>query len=346
MMSPEIVNPASLPEWDDMVAAQPGGSFFHTSSWANVLVESYGYRPAYFSVIRNGVLHALLPVMEIDSLLTGRRGVSIPFSDYADPFAEEEGEYGALAESALRYGARTGWKTLEIRGGGSPWEVAAASSRFLGHRLSLAGSESEILAGFRTNMRRNIARALKEGVTIEVSGSSEAMEEYYRLHCITRKGHGIPPQPLKFFRKILEHVLGRDAGRIALASFRGRIVAGIVIFHHGKKAIYKYGASDDIGKQCRANNLVMWEAIRWYRQQGATEFCFGRTEPGNTGLREYKLGYGASEYELSYYKYDIRRDRIVEEKAQKAPGWMESCFQRVPIPVSRIIGSLAYRHVG
>jgi hypothetical protein len=328
------------------VEAQPAASFFHTSSWANVLVESYGYRPAYFSVIRNGSLRALLPVMEIDSLLTGRRGVSLPFSDYADPFAEEDGEYGLLAEGALRYGARAGWKTLEIRGGLSPWDESAASSRFLGHRLSLAGTESEILAGFRTNMRRNIARASKEGVTVELSGTSEAMEEYYRLHCITRKGHGIPPQPLKFFRKILEHVIGRGAGRIALASYRGTIVAGIVIFHHGKKAIYKYGASDVMGKQCRANNLVMWEAIRWYRQQGVTEFCFGRTESENTGLREYKLGYGATEYELPYYKYDIRRNRSIEERAQKAPGWIESWFRRVPIPVSRIIGSLTYRHVG
>ena len=172
------------------------------------------------------------------------------------------------------------------------------------------------------------------------------MESYYRLHCVTRKGQGIPPQPLKFFRKIREHILQRNMGFVALATFRTEVVAGIVLFHHGKKAIYKYGASSAEGKRCRANNLVMWEAIRWYVQKGFQEFCFGRTEPEHEGLREYKSGYGASEYELPYYKCDISGNRIVAMNGKKISRRMERCYQKVPIPVSRIVGSLLYRHIG
>lgn len=342
----EIINPLYLPGWDDFVASQPAGSFFHTSSWARVLSESYGYLPTYFVEIENGNLKALLPVMEIKSLLTGRRGVSLPFSDYADPFAQNEKQYKALVKRAVQHGKQAGWKTMEIRGGGYPWAGKEKSSVFLGHRLSLSGTESEIHAGFRMNMRRNISRALKEGVNVEMSNSPEAVEAYYRLHCITRKGHGIPPQPRIFFRKIQEHVLHRNMGFVALATYRKSTVAGIVLFHHGNKAIYKFGASNEVGKQSRANILVMWEAIRHYRQKGYTEFCFGRTENSNKGLREYKLGYGASEYELPYYKYDLFGDCAVSSKTNGALGRMERCYQKVPIPISRIIGSLLYRHMG
>lgn len=340
------VNPLVEPGWDDMVAAHPAGSFFHTTPWAKVLVESYGYRPVYFTVLENGMLQALLPVMEIRSVFTGRRGVSLPFSDYADPFAADEEQYRSLVRSAVKHGKEKRWGTLEIRGGECPWPERGASGGVLGHRLNLARSENEIHNGFRTNMKRNIARALKEGVRIETSNSPAALEAYYHLHCVTRKGQGIPPQPLKFFRKIQEHILRREMGFIALATFRNEVVAGLVLFHHGRKAIYKFGASNAEGKQCRANNLVMWEAIRWYAQKGFEEFCFGRTEAEHNGLREYKLGYGASEYDLPYYIYDISGHRILATNAKSISGRLERYYRKVPIPVSRIVGSLLYRHIG
>jgi len=35
------------------------------------------------------------------------------------------------------------------------------------------------------------------------------MGEYYRLHCLTRKRHGLPPQPTGFFQKIQEHIIAK-----------------------------------------------------------------------------------------------------------------------------------------
>lgn len=328
------------------MAAHPSGSFFHTSAWAKVLVESYGYRPVYFAVRSTGGLSALLPVMEIHSVLTGKRGVSLPFSDYADPFAADAEQYRSLAVFAARYGREAGWKALEIRGGTNPWTESSPSYVFLGHNVDLAKSEQEILSGFRTNMKRNITKSLKGGVSVQISHSADAMEEYYRLHCITRKGHGIPPQPLRFFRKIQEHVLQKGMGFIALSLYRGRIVAGAVYFHHGKRAIYKYGASTREGKDTRANNLVMWEAIRWYQKNGYKEFCLGRTEPDNEGLKEYKSGYGSREYPIPYYKYAIADGQVVRMGSGDGMRRFQNYYRQVPIPVSRVIGSFLYRHIG
>jgi hypothetical protein len=342
----QIANPLEMPGWDDLVASHPEGSFFHSSSWARILAESYGYRPLYFTETEKGSLKSLLPVMEIRSVLTGIRGVSLPFSDYAEPFAPDGESYLSLVADAVKYGKRSGWKTLEIRGGEPPWKERINTAAFLCHRLNLSGTETELHNGLRTNMKRNIARALKEGVAIEISSSRKALEAYYRLHCVTRKKQGIPPQPLKFFRKIQEHLLQRDKGFIALATFRKEIVAGIVLFHHGRKAIYKYGASNAEGKQCRANNLVMWEAIRWYVRKGFREFCFGRTETAHNGLREYKLGYGSSEFEIPYYKYSLSESRIISSTANGMASKTEKIFRKMPIPLSRLCGTLLYRHVG
>jgi lipid II:glycine glycyltransferase (peptidoglycan interpeptide bridge formation enzyme) len=107
---------------------------------------------------------------------------------------------------------------------------------------------------------------------------------------MTRKEHGLPPQPFHFFKKIHDHIISKNLGVVVLASFDRENVAGAIYFHIGEKAVFKYGASDKKFQHLRANNLVMWEAIKWYSQNGYRSLCFGRTEPENQGLLQFKSG--------------------------------------------------------
>ena len=341
----EIVNPLEFPGWDDLILSNPAGSFFHSTNWARVLSETYGYRPRFFAIFMNGGLETMVPVLEIDSVITGKRGVSLPFSDYSDPFFGSIEQYRHCVQDIVECGKRSGWETIEIRGGICPWREEGASSEFYGHRLNLERPEEELFANLRKNMQRNIKKSLNLGVNVVFLNSMDAVSEFYRLNCITRKAHGIPPQPMEFFRKVHEHILSRNQGVVALASYKGSYVAGCVYFHFGRKAIYKYGASDLEGKTSRANNLVMWEAIKWYSQKGYAQLCFGRTEFENSGLRDYKLGYGTEEYVLQYHKYDIQRCRVVTNEDSGTPIWRKA-YRFLPISISKIIGNVSYRHIG
>src|ERR1051325_10916756 len=75
--SVQIVDPLAVANWDALVMKLPGHSFFHSSGWARVLVESYQYKPFYFVRFENDELQALLPIMEVNSWLTGKRVVSL-----------------------------------------------------------------------------------------------------------------------------------------------------------------------------------------------------------------------------------------------------------------------------
>lgn len=68
-----IINPLNYEGWDNLVLASQDYSFFHSSAWAKVLHETYKYRPHYFASITNNEIRALVPVMEINSSLTGLR---------------------------------------------------------------------------------------------------------------------------------------------------------------------------------------------------------------------------------------------------------------------------------
>jgi hypothetical protein len=109
----QIINPIDYPNWDDLLLTNDQTTFFHTTAWARVLSESYQYNPLYFSVIEDGKLSALIPIMEISSFLTGKRGVSLPFTDHCQPIAPDSDGARELFEKVIDYGKKAGWKSIE-----------------------------------------------------------------------------------------------------------------------------------------------------------------------------------------------------------------------------------------
>jgi hypothetical protein len=344
-MSLQIVNPLQIPNWDDLVLAAEKGSFFHSSAWARVLNESYGYKPIYFTVIANDRLSWLMPFMEVNSFLTGKRGVSLPFTDFCDSFAPNVASFLQAVEEVKKYGMRNGWKSIEWRGNSDYFENVTPSAAFFSHTLQLTGSEKEIFSRFKSNTRRNINKAVKEGVRVETGDSLEFVKAYYRLHCVTRRDHGLPPQPFSFFKKIFEHVIAAGKGFVALGFIGHKCIAGAIYFGFGKKAMYKFGASDKHYQNSRPNNLIMWEAIRECARRGFQEFSFGRTETDNEGLLQFKRGWGTREELASYYKFDLAKNSFVAENLG-VKGSYNHIFGIAPIPVLRFMGAAMYRHFG
>ena len=344
----ETANPLTYPGWDNLLLGNKGYSFFHSSIWARVLNESYGFTPVYFTSVANGRLETLVPLMEIKGIVfAGKRGVSLPFTDYCEPIIPAGGFLRCAMDVLIGYGRRAGWRTLEIRGGGDELEGMPPSSFFYGHTIDLSKSEEELFSSLRDSTKRNIRKALKEGVKVSRSRTPESMGEFYRLHCLTRKRHGLPPQPYSFFRKIYQHILDKNLGFVSLALHNGRVVAAAVYFHLGSKAIYKYGASDMHYQGLRANNLIMWEAIKWFGRNGFTEFCFGRTEPENRGLLQFKAGWGARQRTIKYRRFDLAQNAFVQGTPRSfSNSFPNVLFRRLPVPLLKTVGSLLYRYMG
>ncbi|UCD47864.1 MAG: GNAT family N-acetyltransferase [Deltaproteobacteria bacterium] len=343
-MSLDIVDPILHRGWDDVLVSSPDSSVFHSSGWARVLSGSYGYIPRYFASFQAGKIFALLPVMEVNSLLTGRRGISLPFSDYCDPLVPAGIPLESLMAQIIDHAGSSGWQTLEIRCRNGRLKGTLPSSTYYGHILPLTGSEEQVFSRFRESTKRNIRNAIQEGVTVSISRSPESLAQYYRLHCLTRTEHGLPPQPFRFFRNIHRHMLSEGLGFTVLASFAGTVIAGSLYLHLGDRAYYKYGASDRNFRHLRANNLMMWEAIRWFARNGYKTFCFGRTEEENEGLRQFKKGWGTNEEHLHYYKYDLTQKDYVTDRLLIF-GFHNKVFRKMPVFLSRIAGSLMYRHM-
>jgi hypothetical protein len=342
-VSVQVVNPLEVPNWDAIVGAHPSATFFHSSAWANVLVQSYGYAPRYLIVKSQEGLLAALPMMEVKSWLTGKRGISLPFTDECGAIGTDEDSLHAVFEHAVALASSSKWDYFECRGGAALASSVPSPGLFVGHRLDLRPGDASVLAGISSSTRRAVRKAEQSGLCVEFSTDIDTVRAFHELLCKTRKRHGLPPQPFSFFREIHRHILGDGKGWIALARLGKRPVAGAVFFQFGSTAVYKYGASDDTMQHLRANNLVMWQSIQRLIQDGTHTLDFGRTSIGNDGLRKFKLGWGTTERPVDYFRYDCRKESYVSMN-DRASGWHNRFFRMLPTPISRLVGKVFYKH--
>jgi len=100
----QIIDPTQYPNWDELLISSSGSNFFHTSSWAKVLKETYRFMPKYFTEFDGDQISTLVPIMEVSSFLTGRRGVSLPFTDYCEPIVDGGIQFKDLLDLIIEYG--------------------------------------------------------------------------------------------------------------------------------------------------------------------------------------------------------------------------------------------------
>ena len=340
----EVLDPLEDRRWESELRVHAQAGVFHGSAWARVLCRTYRHRPFYLLAQGGGGVSALLPLMEVASPLTGRRGVCLPFSDAAGPLTSGEIDSSLLVSRAIELGESRRWRYLEIRGAIEVGEAPSGSANFVEHHLDLTPGWDTVKDGFSSSVHRAVRKAGHEGLEARVLGTAEAVSTYEELHAQTRRRHGLPPQPSSFFSRLYDELIGRGNGFVILVESGGRAVAGAVFLWSGSSAVYKFGASDAEAWPLRPNNLAMWEAIRTLCEAGMERLSFGRSDAGDEGLRRFKRSWGAEERPLDYHSYDFKGSKWISTPAGRRDVPF-NVFRHLPLSLNKLAGRVLYPHL-
>ncbi len=340
----ERMDPLADDVWDSHVTSRNDHSVFHRSAWARVLAEVYGHRPFYLRIMVSGLEAALVPLMEVQSSVTGRRGVSLPFADFAGPLWTEPRQEAAVYQVLLGLAAERKWQHLELRGGPSPTPGTGSFRTYHAHELDLSAGIAQLEQRLPASTRRSIHKAQRSGLTVTVGRDPHDMMKFYQLHGRTRRRHGLPPQSFGFFQAISRHLIEPGLGEILLAHLGGTAVAGAVFFHSGDRAVYKFGASDKAHWDLRPNHLVMWKAIQHLVETGCRSLHFGRTSEADAGLIRFKNSWACVDGSLSYFRYHTGRLAWIADGNPPTES-LPLVFGHLPISLNRIAGCLIYPHL-
>ena len=175
-------NPICDPRWEAFVESHPQASVFHSTNWLKALQTTYGYEPLVVTTsspdarLTNGLLFC-----RVNSWLTGRRFVSLPFSDHCEPLVNNSVELCDLLLHMKQYLETGKWKYIEMR----PIACQPGSETGFGrsitysfHRLNLRKSTEELFRSFHKDcVQRKVRRAEREKLHYEEGKLGDSASE-------------------------------------------------------------------------------------------------------------------------------------------------------------------------
>ena len=293
----------SSEDWGRFLIGFPHAHILQTSQWGE-LKSGFGWSVERVRIGGNGaqILFRSLPLgfsiaylpkgplgpdwtvlwAEIDRLCFQRRAILLK----VEPDAWEEEEAGFVEQ--LR-GFRPGGTAVQ------PRRTVV---------LSLEGTEAAWLERMKQKTRYNIRLAERKEICVHPSADVDA---FYCMMETTGVRDGFGVHSASYYRKAYD--LFHPAGQVELlqADYQGKPLAGLMVFAHGGRSWYLYGASTDEERNRMPAYLLQWEAMRWAARQGCSaydlwgvpdedettlEAHFEEKRAGLWGVYRFKRGYG------------------------------------------------------
>ena len=345
-----IIDPLVDMRWPGFLERHPEASVFHTPEWLAALRRTYDYEPVVYTTsepsqeLANGI-----PFCRIKSWLTGKRLVSLPFSDHCQPLVDEPDSYLEVLAELDKERQRDGLRYVELRpsSGALPCgsqDSYRAGARFYSHVIDLSDESDEIHARFHKNaVRIPIRQAEREGLEYSIRNDEAGLRQFHQLMMAMRRKHGIPPQPISWFRNLL--VCMRDAVDVRIACKDGVPIASIITILWDRMIYYKYMGYDPRCIRMGGIPGLVWHAIKELKERGAKALDFGRTDYGNDSLVEYKDRWCAQRSEMTYWRAPVC-GKTASSDGEGELGVAKKLFAVLPDPLLKMVGSMLYRHIG
>ncbi len=157
--------------------------------------------------------------------------------------------------------------------------------------LDLSKSEDELLKQMKEKTRYNIRLATRKGVTIKEEHSEKAFNEYLRLTFETTKRQGFYAHNKEYHRLMWETLHKAGIAHLFTATYEGKVLVTWVVFLFNNTLYYPYGASSSEHREVMASNLMMWEVIRWGKENGAKQFDMWGALPPDPDPKDPRLGF-------------------------------------------------------
>ncbi len=328
-------------EWDAFVQAAPDATFYHAWTWRTVIEESYGHRAHALGVWKDDRLCAVLPLVEMKSVLFGHFLVSLPYFNYGGVLGEDAEARKRALEEAGRLAQSIGAGHVEVRQGRAletEWASISAKSAMI---VRLDKPKKDYLAGLSSRLRNKINRSRK---CFEVKwGGLEDAEEFYQVFAVNMRDLGTPVYPQRWFENVLRRF--PEQTRLLTLWENGAPVAGTLVAQHRRDVELPWIASTPEPRRRYSTVLLYWTALEWAMEEGFASVDLGRCTPGS-GTHQFKQQWNPEEVPLRWY-YWLPQGKPIPEIRPSNPKYRLAIevWKRLPLAVANRLGPRIVRSI-
>ena len=209
--------------------------------------------------------------------------------------------------------------------------------------LDLPDSPELLMKSFKSKLRSQIRKPIKEGLSIKIA-SLELLEVFYKVFSINMRDLGSPVHSKKLIRNVLEEF--PEKAKIAMVYKDAQPIACSLIINFKNILENPWASALRKYSSLSPNMLLYWSMIKYACQNGLTQFDFGRSTPGE-GTYKFKEQWGAKPTAFHWLYVSLNGHQINDEASEKSrfePA--VKYWQKLPVPITRIIGPMIRKHIG
>jgi FemAB-related protein (PEP-CTERM system-associated) len=331
--------------WDNFVGVQDLGPYL-TTAWKETVENGYSHQCFYLAAFSDTSVQGILPLVLISTPLCGRQLVSLPFCDYGGIVSSDVASSAALVEHAINLASQLN-ASLEIRSA-KALATLDADKRFrqITNKcrmvLQLPASGDLLWKGFRSKLRSQIKKAMKNELTHRLGGR-ELLDDFYRVFCRNMRDLGSPVHSRSWFECVLS---AYGDGAVLSVVYHDQIPAAAgMVLKHCQTATIPWASSLQQFNRLNPNMLLYWSLLEHAADAGFREFDFGRSTP-DEGTYAFKKQWGAQPMPLYWYRRSGKRDSdAVGSGEGRLRGVVERLWRTMPIGLANAVGPRIRRHI-
>jgi hypothetical protein len=318
VISVDVLSPGDGAEYDEFVRGHPAALVYHSSAYRDFLKELLACEEQYLVARVDGRIEGVLPLLWTSSAPLGRVYNSLPYfgstggilaatSAAADALATA---YGELATAEATCAATVVENPFA---GPTPTLPHTHVDRRLAQFTRLpscaARPEDELLAAVEPSARRNVRKALANGISVENDPS--AIGRLRALHELNMGELGGPAKSGAFFDLVTRRLEPARDFDLYVARKDGAMVAGLLVWYFNRTVEYVVPAIDPAFRSDQPLAAILFTAMTAAASRGFERWNWGGTHLGMRTLYRFKRKWAAEAREYRYLVH-VAEPRVLE----------------------------------
>ena len=308
MYTLEPLTPQNQDKWDVTIQRCPNTTAFQSLAWRDVLASAFKQlTPVYLLIKQKDAIVGGLPAFVFQPIPGIRLWHSMPWNLFGGIHLVDSLQINpeALITAIETAAMEKGW--CEIRWcltpehttiyGGFLAKSGYEKTDHFTHLLKTAGDIDTLWHAYNKRVRGAVRKAEKSGVTVTDTDNEEALSTFYDMYLMTVKRLGGTPKP----RVLMQTLLQRKIAKLAIATYRDTIIAGLLYLRFNRTVTLWCEASVPAFLKYRPNNAIFHYIITQACREEYEWVDFGASPPENAGLIAHKEQYRAAQTDFASY---------------------------------------------
>ncbi len=326
--------------WDAFVQACDEATFFHLSGWLTVAEHACGHRNHSLYAEQAGEIVAILPLVEVKSLLFGHSLVSTPFCVYGGVASRQPEATKLLLKAAADRAEQLDVDYLELRhleAKTDGWPSKSAHATF----IKTLGSNDENMQAMNRKQRPVVRKSIKNG---HVASQDQDLDTFYKVYSTSVRNLGTPVFSRNFFRALMQEF--GDNCELSTVRHEGNATSSLMTFYFKDQVLPYYGGGMPEARNLKSMDFMYWDLMCRAVDKGITTFDFGRSKL-ESGPYHYKRHWGFEPQPLCY-EYHLVKAQSLPNLSPNNPKYrlVIDTWKKLPLSASQMIGPFLSKYLG